>query len=118
MGLGEWMAVVFQTLIVAEIVALLVARSMIGSEGMRQLGATWHHRLDSLTRLVLPALIPALLLVLAISAVAVLVAALGYSIPTTAALLVCPILAGVLTWQVARSEDWPRAARRQRTHAA
>lgn len=62
--LGEVASICFQTVVVAEIVALLVARRKLGRASTQSLGRSWHRRLEALTYLIRPVMLPALLFVL------------------------------------------------------
>jgi hypothetical protein len=61
-----------QSLFLAEVVAILVARRQLGRELVRQMGDSWHERLEALTSLTRPALFPAVFMVVALAAGAAL----------------------------------------------
>jgi fatty acid desaturase len=111
MEISDLAVVVFQSLVAAEVVALVIARRSIEQSTIQSLGRRWHQRFDVLTGLVMPALRPAVILVAALLALTVLAISLGAVIPFVAASIAVPLLAGAVTWRAAKDQDWERAAR-------
>jgi predicted membrane channel-forming protein YqfA (hemolysin III family) len=107
-------SMLFQAMIITEIVAMVVVRRRLAPTTANALGKSWHQRLETLTYMVRPVLIQGGLVCLAVLAIAAAMSALGAD-PGRAAILIggvaLSIALGVYTWRIARSEDWERVAR-------